>query len=49
VTWVGLLLLAMGGFLVGGMVSAWRTSRRLAVVLAIGAALATASGVAWML
>ena len=48
-SWVGLLLLALAGFLVGGMVSTWRSSRLLAVLLAIGAVLATAGGVTWML
>lgn len=48
-TWVGLALLALAGFLLGGVVSAWRTSRPLAVVLGISAALATASGIAWLL
>lgn len=48
-SWVGLLLLALAGLLVGGMVSTWRSSRLLAVLLAIGAALATAGGVTWML
>lgn len=47
--WVGLGLLALAGFLLGGVVSAWRTSRLVAVVLGIGAALAIASGIAWLL
>lgn len=46
---VGPLLLALAGFLVGGMVSTWRSSRLLAVLLAIGAALAIVGGVTWML
>ncbi|HEX5347310.1 MAG TPA: hypothetical protein VFW64_09480 [Pseudonocardiaceae bacterium] len=48
-SWVGLALLAVAGFLLGGVVSAWRHSRSLAVVLGIGTALAIASGVAWLL
>jgi hypothetical protein len=44
-----LLLLALAGFMVGGMVSTWRTSRPVAVVLALAAALATAAGITWML
>ncbi len=48
-SWVGLALLAVAGFLLGGVVSAWRSSRALAVVLGIGTALAIASGVAWLL
>jgi len=49
VSWVGLALLAVAGFLLGGVVSAWRRSRPLAVVLGIGTALALAGGVAWLL
>jgi hypothetical protein len=49
VSWVGLLLLAVAGFLLGGVVTAWRSSRALAVVLGIGTALAIAGGVAWLL
>jgi hypothetical protein len=49
VSWVPLVLLALAGFLVGGMVSIWRTSRPLALLLALGAALATAAGITWML
>ncbi len=48
-SWVGLALLAVAGFLLGGVVSAWRRSRPLAVVLGIGTALAIAGGVAWLL
>jgi hypothetical protein len=48
VSWVGLALLAVAGFLLGGVVSAWRRSRPLAVVLGIGTALAIAGGVAWL-
>ena len=48
-TWIGVLLLALAGFLVGGTVSIWRSSRSLAVVLALAAALAGAAGITWML
>ncbi|MFN2479582.1 MAG: hypothetical protein ABR615_10495 [Pseudonocardiaceae bacterium] len=48
-SWVGLALLAVAGFLLGGMVSVWRRSRSLAVVLGIGTAVAIAGGVAWLL
>jgi hypothetical protein len=48
-SWVGLGLLALAGFLLGGGVSAWRTSPLVAVVLGIGAALAVVSGIAWLL
>lgn len=46
---IGVGLLALAGFLLGGVVSTWRTSRPLALVLGLGAALATAGGVAWLL
>ncbi|MGH4011117.1 MAG: hypothetical protein ACRDTH_23655 [Pseudonocardiaceae bacterium] len=46
---IGIALLALAGFLVGGVVSTWRTSRLLALALGVGAALATAGGVVWLL
>jgi hypothetical protein len=52
VTWADLLgvgLLAVAGFLVGGAYSAWRTARMTAVLLIVGAVLAAAAGVAWLL
>jgi hypothetical protein len=49
VSWVGLVLLALAGFLLGGVASLWRTSRLLAAILGIAAALATAAGVVWLL
>ena len=48
-TWISVLMLALAGFLLGGMITIWRTSRPLAGVLAIGAALAIAAGIAWLL
>ncbi|HZS22822.1 MAG TPA: hypothetical protein VFA63_17775 [Pseudonocardiaceae bacterium] len=48
-SWVGLVLLALAGFLLGGVTSLWRTSRLLAGILGIAAALATAAGVVWLL
>lgn len=48
-SWVGLVLLAVAGFLLGGVASVWRTSRLLAGTLGVAAALATAAGVAWLL
>ena len=41
--------MALAGFLLGGVVSLWRTSRLLAGVLGIAATLATAAGVMWLL
>ncbi|MGH3839483.1 MAG: hypothetical protein ACRDSF_27855 [Pseudonocardiaceae bacterium] len=46
---IGVGLLALAGFLVGGVVSTWRSSRPLALALGVGAALAIAGGVAWLL
>ncbi|MGH3936949.1 MAG: hypothetical protein ACRDS1_18520 [Pseudonocardiaceae bacterium] len=41
-------LLALAGFLLGGVVSTWRNSRPLALALGFGAALATAAAIAWL-
>jgi hypothetical protein len=49
VTWVGPALLALAGFLLGGVVSTWRTSRLLAATLAIAATLSASAGIAWLL
>jgi hypothetical protein len=46
---IGVGLLALAGFLLGGVVSTWRSSPPLALALGVGAALATAGGVAWLL
>lgn len=48
-SWVGVVLLAVAGFLLGGVTAVWRTSRLLAGTLGIAAALATAAGIAWLL
>lgn len=48
-SWVGLVLPAVAGFLLGGVASVWRTSRLLAGTLGVAAALATAAGIAWLL
>jgi hypothetical protein len=48
-SWVGIGLLALAGFLIGGVLSTWRTSRVTAVALGLCAALATTGGVAWLL
>ena len=46
---IGLGLLALAGFLLGGVVSTWRTSRSLAAALGFCAVLAGVGGVAWLL
>lgn len=43
-----LLLLALSGFLAGGVLATWRNSRAGAVVLAVLAALALAAGIVWL-
>ena len=48
-SWVGIGLLALAGFLLGGVLSIWRTSWPVAVTLGLGATLAAAGGVAWLL
>ncbi|KIH98624.1 membrane protein [Streptomonospora alba] len=40
----GVALVALGGLLVGGTVSAWKSSRALAAALAVCALLAVAAG-----
>ncbi|MDT7805276.1 MAG: hypothetical protein QOI78_8709 [Actinomycetota bacterium] len=44
---VGVLLLALGGFLVGGVYSAWKTAKFMAVVLGIAAVLAIGGAIFW--
>lgn len=47
--WVGLLLLALAGFLTGGVVSMWRTDHRAAsVVLGVFALCCLAAAVLWL-
>lgn len=42
-------LLAVAGFLIGGVYATWRTARVLAVVLLLAAALAVTAGVLWLI
>ncbi|MGW3959848.1 hypothetical protein ACWED2_08485 [Amycolatopsis sp. NPDC005003] len=44
---VGVLLLALGGFLVGGVWSTWKTAKFMAVVLGIAAVLAIGGAIFW--
>lgn len=46
-SWLWILLIALGGFLLGGVVSVWKTSKGLALVLLLLALLAIAGGVLW--
>lgn len=45
---VAILLLAVAGFLGGGVYSTYRTAKGLAILLGIAAALAVAGAVAWL-
>jgi hypothetical protein len=52
VTWTdaaGVGLLAVAGFLVGGVYATWRTARAMAVALIVCAVLAAAAAIAWLL
>ncbi|MBF6183550.1 hypothetical protein [Nocardia otitidiscaviarum] len=43
-----ILLLALAGFLLGGVYSTWKTARPLAIALGACAALAVAGAILWM-
>ncbi|GDY33684.1 hypothetical protein [Gandjariella thermophila] len=45
--WIVVGLLALAGFLAGGVYSTWRTARVLAAVLAVAALLALGGAAAW--
>ncbi|MFD9963131.1 hypothetical protein [Amycolatopsis sp. NPDC058986] len=45
---VAVLLLALGGFLIGGVYSTWKTARFMAGVLGVAALLAIGGAVAWL-
>lgn len=48
--WLAIALIALGGFLVGGVVSLWKAdSRRASVVVGAFAAAAIVGGVLWMI
>ncbi|MDA3643853.1 hypothetical protein LZ318_11560 [Saccharopolyspora indica] len=44
-----LLLLALAGFLVGGVYATWKTARGFAIMLAVAAVMAIAGGIGWMI
>jgi len=48
VNWLPILLIGLGGFLIGGVVSFWNKSRVAAVVLAVFAAGCIAGGLLWL-
>jgi hypothetical protein len=45
---IAVLLLALGGFLIGGVYATWKSVKFLAVVLGIGALLAIGGAIAWL-
>jgi hypothetical protein len=45
---VAVLLLALAGFLIGGVYSTWKTMKVMAIVLAVAAAIAVGGAVAWL-
>ena len=46
---IGILLLALAGFLVGGVYSTWKTAKLMAGILGLAALLAIGGAVAWFL
>ena len=47
--WALVGLIALAGFLLGGIYTTWKTAKVMAIVLAVAAALAIAGTVAWYL
>ena len=45
---VAVLLLALAGFLIGGVYSTWKTMKAMAIVLAAAAAIAVGGAVVWL-
>lgn len=45
---VGILLLALAGFLAGGVYSTWKTAKVFAVLLAVAALLSVGGAIAWL-
>jgi hypothetical protein len=45
---VAVLLLALAGFLAGGVYSTWKTAKVLATVLGVAAVFAVGAAVAWL-
>ena len=46
---IAVLLLALGGFLVGGVYSTWKTAKFMAGVLGVAAVLAVGGAVFWFI
>ena len=45
---VAVLLLALAGFLIGGVYATWKTAKLLAVIVGIGAVLAIGGAIVWL-
>jgi hypothetical protein len=45
---VAVLLLALGGFLIGGVYSTWKTAKFMAGILAVAALLAVGGAALWL-
>ncbi|GAB3496949.1 hypothetical protein [Amycolatopsis cihanbeyliensis] len=46
--WIAVLLLALAGFLVGGVYSMWKTAKAFAILLGVAAVLAVGGAVVWL-
>ncbi|MEU5850174.1 MULTISPECIES: hypothetical protein [Saccharopolyspora] len=48
-SYLPIILLAVAGFLIGGVYATWKTARFFAVVLAVAALMAIVGGIGWMI
>ncbi|MDA3624508.1 hypothetical protein [Saccharopolyspora oryzae] len=44
-----IVLLALAGFLIGGVYSTWKTARGFSIMLAVAAVMAIVGGIGWMI
>ncbi|HEY2064265.1 hypothetical protein [Amycolatopsis sp. NBC_01480] len=45
---IAVLLLALGGFLIGGVYSTWKTAKFIAIALGVAAVLSVGGAIAWL-
>jgi hypothetical protein len=45
---IAILLLALAGFLIGGVYATWKTARALSMVIGVAALLAIGGAIAWL-
>ncbi|WP_328607664.1 hypothetical protein OG943_00520 [Amycolatopsis sp. NBC_00345] len=45
---IAVLLLALGGFLIGGVYSTWKTAKFVAIALGVAAVLSVGGAIAWL-